>query len=105
EQALPILHDIANALDYAHQQGLVHRDVKTANIMLQHTASGANESSQRAVLMDFGIAKIMTGNTGLTRTGIIGTLDYIAPEQIVSAKEVDPRADVYALGVVAYRML
>src|SRR5262249_26419411 len=60
----------------------------------------------RAVLMDFGIAKIADGATRLTQTdGIVGTLDYIAPEQIQAASTVDGRADVYALGVMAYQLL
>ncbi len=59
----------------------------------------------RPVLTDFGIAKIRSRQTGLTKTGTVGTLDYMAPEQIVSSREVDGRADVYALGVMLYQML
>jgi serine/threonine-protein kinase len=101
-EAYPILHDVAAALDYAHAQGFVHRDVKPSNIMLQPTRDG----KRRAVLMDFGIAKIVSGSSaGITQTGTMGTLDYMAPEQIMSAKEVDQSADVYSLGIVAFQML
>jgi Protein kinase domain len=105
-EAFPFISDIAGALDYAHEQGLVHRDVKPSNVMLQKvTATGSSTRTLRAILMDFGVAKIINANTGLTQTGAMGTLDYMAPEQIMSAKEVDSRADVYALGVMIYQML
>jgi hypothetical protein len=105
-QAAPILQDIANALDYAHAQGLVHRDIKPSNVMLDRSDPGsARNIDVRAVLMDFGIAKIVGGHTMLTRDGVLGTLDYIAPEQIQASAEIDGRADVYALGVMVYQML
>lgn len=108
-EAIPILKDIASALDYAHQQGLVHRDVKPSNIILQPVTdagrSGGLPHPYRAVLMDFGIAKIRDAHTAITGTGLIGTLDYAAPEQILAAKTVDAQADIYALGVLAYQML
>jgi predicted Ser/Thr protein kinase len=99
-EALAVLRDIAAALDHAHARALVHRDVKPSNIMLMRDGDG-----QRAMLMDFGIAKIIAEGTGITSTGMLGTIDYAAPEQIMSAADVDHRADIYSLGVVAYQML
>lgn len=102
DEACAILGDIAAALDYAHQQGFVHRDIKPSNVMLRRSSDG---ETWEAVLMDFGVAKIHDARTGITGTGAIGTIDYMAPEQIMAAKEVDTRADIYALGVMAYEML
>jgi serine/threonine-protein kinase len=85
------------ALGHAHQRGIVHRDVKPANIML--------ESDGRVVLTDFGISKALDGGSALTGTGnIIGTPHYMAPEQ-AKGLEVDGRVDQYALGVVGYQIL
>jgi eukaryotic-like serine/threonine-protein kinase len=101
-----ILQDVANALEYAHQQGVVHRDVKPSNILLEViTDAGASPFPYRAILTDFGIAKLVSEKVSITGTEMMGTLDYIAPEQIQSAKTVDHTADIYALGVLAYRML
>jgi serine/threonine protein kinase len=103
-QALPIIRHIAEALDYAHQRGLVHRDIKPSNVMLEMP----NEAPQkfRAVLMDFGIAKLMNSSTVMTQAGgVLGTFDYIAPEQIQASTELNGRADVYAFGVMVYQML
>ena len=112
--ALPILRDVASAIDYAHVEGIVHRDIKPSNVMIEASppvplstsGEGGTAGRGRAVLMDFGIARIVSGQaTRLTQTGMIGTLDYIAPEQIQEASDVDGRADIYSLGVVAYQML
>ncbi|MFZ1404810.1 MAG: serine/threonine-protein kinase, partial [Anaerolineae bacterium] len=95
-QAVPVLRQIASALDFAHSRGMIHRDIKPSNIML--TAEG------HATLMDFGLVRAAEGAM-LTRTGmVVGTPEYMAPEQATGA-EVDARTDVYALGVVLYRML
>jgi eukaryotic-like serine/threonine-protein kinase len=95
--AVPILRDVASALGYAHQRGVIHRDVKMENILLD-TVSG------RAMVTDFGIARVAAAQP-LTATGqILGTVHYLSPEQ-VSGEDVDPRSDVYSLGVVGYALL
>lgn len=94
-----ILGQLADALDYAHRKGVVHRDVKPDNVML-------DEGSDRAMLTDFGIAKGDTGGEVLTRTGmIVGTPSYMSPEQASGERSVDGRSDLYALGVLGYEML
>jgi serine/threonine protein kinase len=92
-----ILREAALALGHAHRRHIVHRDVKPANIML--------DDDGRVVLTDFGISKAVQGTTHLTGTGvIIGTPQYMAPEQ-AKGREVDGRADQYALAMVGYRAL
>lgn len=103
-EALHILFQIAEALDYAHQHGVVHRDVKPANVLLRQTASG----SWDVKVVDFGIARAQEaeGGTRLTKTGmIVGTPEYMSPEQGGSGEKVDHRSDQYSLGAVAYEML
>jgi predicted Ser/Thr protein kinase len=92
-----VLRDAALALGHAHQRGIVHRDVKPANIML--------DADGRVVLTDFGISKALDGGSALTGTGnIIGTPHYMAPEQ-AKGLEVDGRTDQYALAVVGHQVL
>jgi serine/threonine-protein kinase len=96
-RALTLLQQAADGLDAAHHQGLVHRDVKPANLLVER-------ASDRVYVVDFGLVK-ETGSPGLTRVGVfLGTIDYAAPEQI-EGLAVDARADVYALGCVLYEML
>jgi len=97
EEAVSITAQLADALDYAHQQGLIHRDVKPSNVLL--TRDG------RPLLTDFGIAHLLDQATQLTRTGTsIGTPEYMAPEQAQGLRP-DGRVDIYALGIVLYEML
>ena len=97
-EARVILAQVADALHHAHQQGVVHRDVKPDNILLE-------SDTGRALLTDFGIAKQGSAQGTLTRTGMVmGTPHYMSPEQ-ASAEDVDGRSDIYALGVVGYRMI
>ena len=97
-----IITAVASALDYAHKQGLLHRDVKPANIMLTNVDDGAE---RRILLTDFGIAKPFDDASGLTATNMtVGTIAYTAPEQLMG-EDVDGRADQYALAATAYHLL
>jgi tRNA A-37 threonylcarbamoyl transferase component Bud32 len=102
EEAAAIARQVAAALDHAHAHGLVHRDVKPANILLRSDRSGP--TAINAILTDFGIAKMLEG-VQFTVTGMsMGTPDYMAPEQ-VHGEPVGPFTDVYALGIVLFEML
>lgn len=97
DDALRITAEIGDALQYAHERGLVHRDVKPANILL---------ARDHALLADFGIAKATDAGEQLTETGIaVGTAGYMSPEQAAGDRRVDARSDVYALGAVLFEML
>ena len=107
DDAVRVLHDVADALAYAHERGVVHRDIKPDNVLV---------SRRHAMVTDFGVAKALTaavrsendgrnhGSTGLTTTGsglAIGTPAYMAPEQAAGDPATDHRADIYAFGVLA----
>jgi hypothetical protein len=105
-ESLPLLEDLASALDYAHDQGVIHRDIKPSNIILEPMTTSARGQTLRAILMDFGIARFMTENTMLTASGdVLGTADYISPEQAHGTAELDRRADLYSFAVVTYQLL
>ena len=94
-----LLAAVAEALAYAHAQGVVHRDVKPDNIMIER-ASG------RPLMTDFGIARATQGNSRLTVTGVaIGTPAYMSPEQALGERELDGRSDIYSLGIIGYQLL
>jgi serine/threonine protein kinase len=100
---LPIMAQVGGALDAAHARGLIHRDVKPGNILVD--AIGAQEPSDHVYLCDFGLTKQASSHSGLTQTGqFMGTIDYIAPEQI-EGRDVDARTDIYSLGCVLYECL
>ena len=101
ERTAAIVEQVAAALDTAHAAGLVHRDVKPANILIATAPDGRD----RAYLTDFGLTKRGDSLSGLTKTGqFLGSVDYAAPEQF-EGKTLDARTDVYSLGCVAYRCL
>jgi serine/threonine protein kinase len=105
QQAVPILNGILAGLAAAHAQGVVHRDLKPDNVFLTRDPSG----TFAVKLLDFGLAKVMDAAGGMgnrTRSGVLlGTPAYMSPEQIKSARDVDPRADLFSAGVLFYEML
>jgi hypothetical protein len=99
--AFEIISAVADALDYAHQRGLLHRDIKPANILL----ADSDAKGRRIMLADFGIARQAGDISGLTATNMVmGTTAYAAPEQLLG-KDIDGRADQYALGCTAFHLL
>jgi serine/threonine protein kinase len=100
QRAVEIVDQIARALDAAHREQLVHRDVKPANVMIDQS-----EGREHCYLTDFGLTKSTGSSSGYTETGhFVGTLNYMAPEQI-EGRPVDSRADIYALGCMLYECI
>ncbi len=100
QEAVRLLAEVADALSYAHSQGVVHRDIKPDNVLL---------SGRHALVTDFGVAKAVseaTGRQDLTTAGIaLGTPAYMAPEQAAGDPHIDHRVDIYALGALGYELL
>jgi len=97
EEAVEIFQQICMALEAAHGVGILHRDLKPQNVMREDTG--------RVVVMDFGLARMIDSNDGMTQTGaLVGTLDYMSPEQALG-KELDQRSDIFAVGLIGYEML
>jgi Protein kinase domain len=100
DAAAALIAQVGNGLDAIHAAGLVHRDVKPANVLLS-----GEPGSEHAYITDFGVARNVATESGLTQTGrFVGTLDYVAPEQI-SGQAIDARVDVYALGCLLFKLL
>jgi serine/threonine-protein kinase len=99
DESRRLLCEVADALAFAHERGVIHRDVKPDNILI-------DRASGRALVTDFGIARALEVGARLTKTGVaVGTPTYMSPEQATGERAVDGRSDVYSLGVVAYQML
>jgi serine/threonine-protein kinase len=99
DATIAVARDVASALDFAHANGIVHRDIKPENILLD---------GDRAFVADFGVARLIdaAGRDRLTQTGaVLGTAQYMSPEQAGSEKTIDSRSDIYSLGCVVYEML
>jgi len=96
ERAIPIMKKVLDAFSYAHSQGIIHRDIKPSNIMI--------DDNDDIKVLDFGIAKILDDDKSLTKTGQMGTVFYMSPEQVKGDK-VTEKSDIYSLGVTFYQIL
>jgi serine/threonine-protein kinase len=97
EEKRRIIVDVANGLDYGHQRGVIHRDIKPTNIRVLEDGS--------ARIMDYGIAKTVTSQTGMTRAGMsVGSVGYMSPEQVLG-EPIGPHTDIFLLGATAYELL
>ncbi len=97
DQAIRFFIQMCSAIEYAHDKGIIHRDIKPANILI--------DLKGHLKVTDFGLAKWYESSRTVSQTGIAGTYGYIAPEQLAGLSQIDPRTDVYSLGVVLYQML
>src|SRR5262249_39310752 len=98
KDAAQLLVKVARAIHFAHQRGILHRDLKPANILI--------DEQRQPYVTDFGLARKVEGETGLTQTGaIVGTPSYMAPEQARAEKQLTTACDVYALGAILYECL
>ena len=112
EQALPLVRQMAAALDAAHGHGVVHRDFKPGNVVLVPRAGASGSEAPRVVVMDFGIARALSSSReafettgGAGTEGFLGTPDYVAPEQVSREADIGPSTDLYSFGVVLYQMM
>src|SRR5262249_21280570 len=98
KDACRYLRDIADALDYMHEQGIIHRDIKASNVLL--------DAEGRCYLSDFGIARRTTDATQMTSTGnVLGTVEYMAPDLFEDDGKADAYTDLYALGILLFEMV
>jgi eukaryotic-like serine/threonine-protein kinase len=106
-RAAALLGDVLEGLAAAHERGVLHRDLKPANLFVIHDDGAGPEAKERCVLLDFGVGlDLLDPRPRLTAPrGLVGTLAYLAPEQLRPGAEAGPRADLWAVGVVAYRAL
>lgn len=105
-EILRLVAQVASALDYAHEQGVIHRDIKPSNILLKPLSRPDRDGDPalRAVVTDFGLAKLREGDVHTLTGTFMGTLSYMSPEQCM-ARPLDGRSDIYALGIVLYQLV